>query len=139
MISLRYLDQLMSMLLSMYKMPGCPMFTNIRLSNSCINTKFVDISRLPECDDIVFEAAISLKELDRTVQILQVCFLLVDEFAETIDKCHSKHRITAVDMLFNWFKTFTDSPGNFPYSNLDEVFNRFIMVKFRPKIRHLLC
>ena len=109
-ISLKYLDQFSSMLRSMYQMPGCPLFSNNRLLRStCPDSKLIDISHLPEVKPLEIE--VSLERLDRSVRILRVWFLLVEEFTQAIEKCEQKHRKTAIEILFNWFKSFFDIPG----------------------------
>jgi brefeldin A-inhibited guanine nucleotide-exchange protein 3 len=108
-ISLKYLHQFASMLRSMYQMPACPMFSSARRLQSCTDPKLIDTSRFSTNPELKIE--VTLEELDRPVKILHVWFLLIDELTLAIETCHKKHKISAMEMLFNMFKSLNEIPG----------------------------
>lgn len=109
-ISLKYLHQFSSMLRSMFQMPACPMFSSARKLQSCSQTKLIDTSHLSQ--KIEFQIEVKLEMLDRPhVKILHVWFLLIDELTQAIETCHIKHRLSAMEMLFNMFKSLIEIPG----------------------------
>jgi len=94
----------------MYQMPACPMFSSARKLQSCTEPKLIDTSHLSQKVELKIE--VTLEMLDRPVKILHVWFLLIDELTLAIETCHKKHKISAMEMLFNMFKSLVEIPGN---------------------------
>ncbi|CAG2100991.1 unnamed protein product [Medioppia subpectinata] len=110
-ISLKYLHQFSSMLRSMYEMPACPLFSSHKLSHTI---RIIDTTHLMSKTGVAphLPIVITLDRMDKPNKILNIWFLLIDEYLRSINKCNPKHVNTAVEMLFQWLNCLIEIPAN---------------------------